>query len=478
MDSFKLNKMLRSERYKGPDENEFKANFGSHLSGCREKYPRDIWENLYILCLHHWEFDTAVQSPLKTWLRSKGILEYNAVKMYNRKSPPETDSCSVLVPFTNICRRDYLPFIRPALTDLSIPDEETVLFTSRLKCADVYDGQEIGDHPVLYEEDLIDFGTYRRARRDYRALEPHIESLCSEYDLSWRDRQATILFFKRYYLNKHIFLTVLERTSPDVIYTIHFHTTRGYFAALREYEQSPNVSTVFVQHGAFSEGINHQFVGADWGLLWGEYFQDILDSKQHVPVPENRAVVGNPKIAELRARYSTTVDTDTKPLITYASTPVDHSTDALRMVAETLEARDDIRVIYKPHPSAPRDKFRKLLDEGLLSEQQIRPSADTYELIVDSRVVLGTESSVLPEAIALDVPVLQLLPERCNTDWDEYGLRGVSKPTALNEEITELCTNNAYWAECLQEAKQLTNVLYSHDEEASNKISAVIENLI
>jgi len=357
------------------------------------------------------------------------------------------------------------------------PGDVTVFTTRRAFDAD--DDSPFEGATLLYEEDLFTLSTYQRAREAYRAISVDVEALCRDFDLSPRDQRTTRQYFKKYCLDSVLFQSVLNLTRPDVLYAVQFTSNRGYLDAIRSWEAGETPTNVVIQHGAFRDSIMHPFVGADRALLWGEYFESTLAGINTVPQPGKIHLVGDPNLQNQLARYGKADGgiINSPSTIAYVSTLVEHSADAIRLFATVVNERSDVEVVYKPHPSGEVKKYHSLLEDGLIREAQIERQRNVYSLIFESDVIVGTETTALPEAVAFDVPTVQLLPGRGWSDWTKHGLCGVSTVEELNEIISRLVADPGAREALLNEERPLAKRMFDDLETANETIAAFVSDL-
>ncbi|MXR19072.1 hypothetical protein [Halobacterium bonnevillei] len=393
-------------------------------------------------------------------------------------SPTDAD-CQILIPFTDTFRSDYEPFVLPVLRDRERAPSDVSVFTAR-RALDAEDKSLFSDATVLFEEDLFTLDTYRQAKKAYQDLSCDIEDLCRDFDLSVDDRQATKRYFKKYCLDSVLFQSVLDQTDPDVLYAVQFTSNRGYLNAVRKRRDGEMLKTLVIQHGAFRHGIHHPFIGSDHALLWGEHFNSVLDSIDTAFQPPDTKVVGNPKLQARLAQYgrATEQSIGSPPTVLYTSTPVEHSLEAMRLFADVVNKYPNVKVIYRPHPSGEPAKYCSLRKDEFLREEQIERSQNVYSLINQSDVVVGTDTTALPEAVAFGVPVIQLLPERSGSKWAEGGICSVSTTEELDKMLSSLVTNPDERVAVLNRERPLAEQMFGDVSNASKIIAAYVDSFI
>jgi hypothetical protein len=456
--------------------------FEQFRSYCENRFPSVITDNIDILYFLRWSGDEH-HGRRERWKRRlvRALFQeyYSLTSALHREcGAAELDSLDVLVPFTNTCRREYQPFIYTALNRLN-DDIDIGVFTSKKMCLRDVDRTLYDDASFIFEEDLISLELYRKARRDYRELKPTIDELCNSIDLQETERRDTHRFFKRYFIDEHIFHRLLSEMEPEILYSVQYNSNRGYLRAIEEYRDRSPLPNIVVQHGAFRDIHFHPFAGADHAVLWGEHFQKVLEGIRIPEQPSSVHVLGNPNLESKRAKLSpSSRGPDGEPTLLYASTGSPFGEQALSMFAEVAFREEEIEVVYKPHPHGEKVKYEPLQERGLVRSDQIRPEADIYELAVEADVVFGTQTSVLPEAVAFDTPAIQLLPDPSTEDWREYGLRHVASRAELAEDIHRIATVDGYVADLLDRESELAKQMFGDLDGSASRIAGLVEALI
>jgi len=458
-----------------------RTDFDSIQRFCREHFPDALSNNVDVLKFTRWDrADTGGAVPRwKRWILSYFFLEYYSLKAarYRSSSPSELGTFDLVVPFTNTCRDEYQPFFYTVIDEMEM-ELDVAIFTSRNRCVDGFDADLFDSVDIIYEEDLVSFRIYAAANRRYAALKEDIEDLCDAVGLTAIERYNTHRFFEKYCYDAEIFERLLTAAEPRLLYAVQYNSNRGYLKAIEAYERERNLTSVVVQHGAFRENYYHPFAGADHAILWGEHFKELLETIDTPPQPDNVHLLGNPNLeykrAQVEATWSTNVDS---PTVLYASTGSPFGEKALTMFAEVAASFDDIRVRYKPHPHGEAAKYDPLVERGLITDAQLRPDGDIYELVAAADVVFGTQTSVLPEALVFDTPAIQVLPDDSTEAWREYGLRSVSTAAELESELERLLTEDKYVQHLLDAERELERKLFGEVDGSAQRIAALLESL-
>jgi predicted glycosyltransferase len=106
-------------------------------------------------------------------------------------------------------------------------------------------------------------------------------------------------------------------------------------------------------------------------------------------------------------------------------------TAAIELVAEAFQHDASIDLRFLPHPNEPRTKYERLVSSRLIEPDQVVTGGSTYQQVLEAALVLGTQTTMLPESLALGIPVIQVLPERFSVDWQRQGMATASDVDSL-----------------------------------------------
>lgn len=467
---------------------------------CGSDYPVAISSNLdvlYRVAFQHWNIYGRGKGF--AWLRemvaARYLCEYRYIKnKFSNKThsaaklPPQSSESIVLVPFVP-CRRDYQAFIYPVTNMLSERGISTFMMVSRKSYLEQVDSRLFSGSQIIFSDDFLTLHTYRRAKKSYSKLVPWLNELNSRLRLEpWQCCSVQILF-QDYCLDKEIFGSVLSLIRPSAVYGIHYIWNPGYLAAINEMsDDGPIPIKLLIQHGANKIADFHDFKGADCVILWGDYFKTVLNSGCYlIPVPQYK-VIGNPKLeVEVRKREERTghngcPDPLNNKVILFVSTldgpGGDYNRKSLRLFASsTRNFSREWSIIYRPHPGDfdNLDYCRDLIQNGAIKREQVLDlDTDIYELFKRADVVVGTNSTVIPEAMGFGKPVIQILPALSGTDWCEYGLLGVSTDEELHDALKGILGSGEYREKVLVAQQTLSNKMFGEIVGTSQKIADYI----
>lgn len=362
-----------------------------------------------------------------------------------------------LVPF----RKDYLKLISPITKLLADGGANISLFVPPEY--DPPSHEEFGDVNII---DACSYYTLTDAWKVRNALSdigPDIEKLLSFDEIGPYDNEI-ISFYKSYYIDKYIFLNLLRNYSPSIIFGFHFITRPGYLSAIREYV--PEIPSILIQHGTMSALYPpnfHDFKGADTVLMWGERGVENLQQRQCPSIP-NTERVGNPKIEaiydDLENSHENENGNDVLFISSVAATE-EHSKLGLEYFCE--ETKDlNISTLYQPHPGEDMEYYDQMIEENYIESSEIIEEESVHSSIYSSKVVVGTQSTALIEAIALDTPVIQILPELATTDWDQNGMACAHSEDDLKNLVNNILENERFKTSMLQTEQALVNEYFDN----------------
>jgi hypothetical protein len=404
----------------------------------------------------------------------------------SKADPPSPGG--VLVPLSPY-RIDHHSLIYPVTNMLADRGVNSVILVSRQLFRPDVDRQLFRGSLFLFAEDFLTTDVYRRARKLYGRLTPWLSKLSSVLRFDSERRRRTHILFQNYCMDKEIFADVLAFTRPSVTYGLHFIQNPGYLAAIDEIRANGSFpKKLLIQHGAFACEDFHDFKGADCVILWGEHFHGVLSTYRLTPVPDSK-VLGNPKLEILPSKRKVLSETyhpaSGKGIVLFLSTPdcpgADYNTRALHIFAECAHKRlGHYRVLYKPHPGEnPGSAYRPLFQEGfIMQDQMVDRVSSVYGLIEQADVVVGGHSTVLPEAAALGIPVIQILPAMSGTDWVQQGMLGASTEQELSDRVQAILTNPEYRRTVLAAQQGLAEKMFGTLEGSSERIADYIVSLL
>lgn len=291
---------------------------------------------------------------------------------------------------------------------------------------------------------------YAHARRRWAALAGHVRRFAAEHGLDAARRTALRLLAQSYLWQEAATLTALADVRPRALLGLHLMTDPGVMGGVALHRASgARLRVVLLQHGLFSgDWPTHDFHGADLVMLWGEASREEL---ARFPDAPPAVVVGNPRLAALGLGAGAEGPAPGGPAtVLVAGTNGDPEVGrrALLTALEALRGLGGVRVRVRPHPREPRAAYEEAARTGLLPPGALDASPDPYAAVRAASVVVGTASTLLPEAVALGVPVVQVLDGGERTWWSG-GLAAASTPGDLRALVSRLVSDAAYRAEVL-----------------------------
>jgi hypothetical protein len=325
-------------------------------------------------------------------------------------------------------------------------------------------------------------GRYLVARRAFARLLPTFRTWSERHDLDATGRRSVAVLLQAYAWERSLFESLLRRHRPRAVLGLHMQLHPGLTGAVRAWRSAGSPLTVLlIQHGVFSHTWGeHDFAGADRVLTWGEHFSDELAAFGSDAPPS--LVVGNPKLERLAASFSPSPRPAGGRLrVLYLSTngvDVDERA-AVDFVIRSLPPAEGLDVRYRPHPDEPLQKFHDRIADGALHPDQLLPaSGDPYRLLADADVVIGSQTTLLPEAVALGIPAIQVLPERFDLGWTDLGLLGVEVDGDLASVVRALAHERPERRAAIAGAEPLVRRMFGRSEGASRRVAEAVASVV
>lgn len=381
-------------------------------------------------------------------------------------------------------RRDYTVLIAPSLQELRRRGRRVAVIAEN---AASLDPRLLKGLDVFSLEEWATLRTYRLARARYGRLAVDRVRLERLYDLGQPERRNVALTLQAQAWQQQAFAALLAALEPRAIVGLQFTLFPGVATALREHRSAGGATFVFlIQHGVFSGAWpEHDFRGADLLLTWGRYFSDELASFPGPHPPS--AVVGHPRLEELANSMPTTresgsdaayPDASRRYRILYLGTNGVEADDtaAVQLVARSLSDTERLDVRYRPHPNEPMRKYEELVASGQLRAEQVVRDSDSYHELLQADLVLGTQTTMLPEALALGIPAIQVCPERFKVDWHMHGMASASEPIALERLVRAVLSEPEVRRSLLEAGKTLADRMFSDPRGVTERLASTIES--
>lgn len=372
-------------------------------------------------------------------------------------------------------RPDYAPFLAPVAAELRARRRSVAV---ALPSAQAAARVEYGPTPAFALQDLADPAAYARARAAYAQLREPLLGFAARHRLSDDQRAYASIVLQAYCWQRELFATALTLTGARVVFGLHFMLDGGARGAIRaRREAGAPVRTVLVQHGAISRTMpSHDFHGADLVLLWAD---DAAAELERFPGPLPRTLVtGNPKLERLRASQPPPhADRGAGRRVLVLGTHGDPAREerALELAARALSGAGPFEVAFRPHPAEPAARYRALIERGLLQPHQLERGPDPYAAVRAADVVVGTQSTLLVEAVALGVPAVQLLPELFELGWAERGLAAASSEAELVALVSRLATDPQAARAAVERATPLAEAVFGVVAGAAARAADAVE---
>jgi hypothetical protein len=360
-------------------------------------------------------------------------------------------AADILVPYVP-CREDYAELLFPIINALSETGYTVTLYVSTVeKLNSEVNEEQFNVDSIVVGEKILRLRDVRAAESRFKKLEPYLIPL-SEYDESINTPRLQD-FYEKLCRDEVLFERVLRAVDPTLIYGLHFITYPGYLSALYKQRRGHVPGVVFIQHGAGEqpEGYPfHDYVGADRLIAWGEQELEALIRESQIPNPSVK-ILGSPKFQQKYKTHDTDRELEDKEIdIFYPSTlQGEYTKESMRTFVQS-ETAQERTVIYKPHPIGGTNLYEPAMAEGIIHEDQIVERTPVAKVACNSKLVVGTQSTALVQAVALGTPVIQLCPDMSKGNWTKEGFVGVNTPAELDEQVSKLLSDPTYYESVLE----------------------------
>lgn len=217
----------------------------------------------------------------------------------------------------------------------------------------------------------------------------------------YNDLESQLFYYSKihYYLARY-YKQLFLKFSPKFIVIEDGNYGGGDKTVLVWVANKMGIKTIEVQHGifdiAFSYGnkllknIDFPFFKTSIVLTMGEYWSNFCN------IPSRVYTFGYPYLENIINQYSSSNSED---IVFISQGPV---TNFLKNIALELRNKIPNRIIYRLHPNEILDNYAELSKNNI----EISKNGSVYELINNAKLIIGSYSTVLLEAIMFDKQVL------------------------------------------------------------------------
>ncbi|MGW8958143.1 LamG-like jellyroll fold domain-containing protein [Paenibacillus sp. NPDC055715] len=409
------------------------------------RYPKFITDNLDYLERYHFTGDDREQvRPIVRNTRWTGY---------------QTD---VLMLF-NVYRNDYYQLYAPVADALVRQGRSVALAVPREEA-----NERSTFHPNVAIKTLQDItasqSILQLANEYYKE---HLAPALSQWFLAEGLPAKYQIYLKQYYRQYAAdFMTMtalLHEIKPKMVYALHFISEPGYLDAIRNMNEQNSIRIFLMQHGfLFGDEVDsHDFKGADQVLLWGDYHKRFLDNKTDARASIS---VGNPKLEYVYEQFKLKQNwtaAPNKPRVLYISSDSPQrsikSKENLEIAIEAFNSISGIEVTYKLHPVESITDYDEYVSQNRIALQQLS-TQNMNELLLETDLVIGDNSSSVFEAAALGIPVIQIsLPHQNET---HLVFTRAASAQALNSIIQKVITDSSYRESLLSNQKQWADQMF------------------
>ncbi|MFC4601586.1 LamG-like jellyroll fold domain-containing protein [Cohnella hongkongensis] len=331
---------------------------------------------------------------------------------------------------------------------------------------------------LLTFEDFAHTYPVERMANDYfeTHMKPTIQTWFQQEKIPANSQPWLLGYYQQYAYEKMLAWVFLKEIKPKCVYGIHFILHPGYLDGIRAASEQNKIPIYLMQHGFLfdSKVDQHDFKGADIVLLWGPYHKKVLEGKTDLKAS---IAIGNPKLEAIKAKYAQRWSRRPAGLkrICYISpnSPKHNqrSKEELELFLQAAKAFPEYEIIFKLHPIETRDSYSEYIKHGLISADQLSQQ-DLYELLLESAIVVGSNSSSIFEAAALGIPVAQISLPRHKTAHIVF--ERASSPKELSALIKRLLTDAGYRKRAFDKQKEWSRLMFGPLEGAAARTAAYL----
>jgi len=277
----------------------------------------------------------------------------------------------------------------------------------------------------------------------------------------------------QYYFFEKIFNTFDLKGAVSIVFTTAFELCK-----------ERGIPTFVLQHGIGGKGHGHPHVSDYWFTLddvskesiddWLDYTVEVIASgsprfeyfKNHIELQRIKNTKFNKKISKLKYKKN----------VTYISQGAMYDTQMTFRALKKLrtELSGDVNMIIKLHPrenlneSNVKNEMEKILTrEELRNTMLIRGEADFYEILANSDVVIAATSTGMQEAIACDIPVIQVnftgKPYPKQTDLSSFGWKNpINDSEIMINEVLSIMSDKRRYEEVIEKQRLLKNRMFKN----------------
>jgi|GEM_PF-5041471 len=272
----------------------------------------------------------------------------------------------------------------------------------------------------------------------------------------------------QYYFFEKVFNTFDLKGVVSIVFTTAFELCK-----------ERGIPTFVLQHGIGGEGHGHPHVSDYWFTLddvskesiddWLDHTVEVIASgsprfeyfKNHIELQRIKNTKFYKKIDKLKYKNN----------VTFISQGAAYDTQTTFHALKNLrnELPDDVGLIIKLHPrenlnesNTKRQMERIFTREDLLNTRFIRNEVDFYDVMANSNIMITATSTGMQEAIACDLPVLQInftgKPYPKAYDLSSFGWRTpIDDPDAMVKEAIAIISDKKRCNEVIEKQKWLKN---------------------
>lgn len=289
----------------------------------------------------------------------------------------------------------------------------------------------------------------------------------------------------QYYFFEKVFNAFDLKGAVSIVFTTAFELCKPR-----------GIPTFVLQHGIGGKGHGHPYV-CDYWFTFDDTSKESLDEWLDHTV--NVLSLGSPRfeyftrvassvrnISNFNKRIGSTEHKRNATYISSGSKIVDNTKLilALKMLREKLPS--DVNLIIKLHPRGEYNSKKEI--KKIFSKEElkwtvfIKKEIDFYDVLANSDVVITRASTGMLEAIAADIPTLQVnftaFPLPKQYDLSSFGWRKpITDPDTLIDEVLSILSDRKRYEEVIKKQRWLKNRMFKNFSNCGKVIAETIINI-
>lgn len=418
----------------------------------------------------------------KEIIKNNFRFEYYCIKNWYKKkssSLENLEECDILFFFTPF-RKDYEDLIYPVAKKIA---KKNISLAFLIHKNILPNTCFLPNVKYYVYEDIFNLKIVSEARKKYKHYYlPCLLKWFQKTKIDFFYQQLIKSFFQRYVLDKENTISILSIIRPKCIYSIHYIQEPGCLDAISTLKNKP--IKVMIQHGFLGKVSSfHDFKGADLVILWGNYHKQVLNDKFDL---RPSLVLGNPKLEEklseterLNIKVQIGESDILKILYISSGSPLKSklNKESLDIFVGAIKDQN-FKITYKLHPGELKRDYKYYLKKRLINPEQLVLDEDILNLINQSDIIVGSNSTSLYEATVFMKPVINVSGQYSNIYWGKLGLAFANNSSDLKRIIFNLLLDSHYYDKIVSKQINLIEDFFNGIQGSSDRIADYLAGLL